>query len=211
MIEPDIIEQSAGDLVDYARVPMSFEVRSILDVQVIDRGLGGFVLSEQQAAIPYVKDYDVFGGAEAPTGWADRWDITNWGILSAFVKGSRVGGCWWPMTRPASTCSRSDETLRRCGTSGCTRTTGRGALGRCCFSTRLRGPEDEAATCLRPRRRTSTFPPAVSTPGRVAPWERSTDTPMSSVPTRWNSYGTWSYKRPLQVTERTGRGTRPGM
>ena len=92
MIEPDIVEQSVEDLTDYSSVPISFEVRAILDVQVIDRGLGGFVLSERKNETPYVKDYDAFKG-EGPTRWAKRWDISNWGVISAFVNGSRVGGC----------------------------------------------------------------------------------------------------------------------
>jgi GNAT superfamily N-acetyltransferase len=92
MIEPDIIEQSTEDLAGYSSIPISFEVRAVLDVHVIDSGLGGFLLSEREIEIPYVKDYDAFEG-EGPTRWARRWDISNWGVLSAVAKGTRVGGC----------------------------------------------------------------------------------------------------------------------
>lgn len=92
MIEPDIVEHSVEDLTDYSSVPISFEVRAILDVQVIDQGLGGIVLSERKHEPPYVKDCDAFKG-QGPTRWADRWDIWNWGVISAFVNASRVGGC----------------------------------------------------------------------------------------------------------------------
>jgi GNAT superfamily N-acetyltransferase len=92
MVEPEIVEQSVEDLGEYSSVPIWFEVRSVLDVRVIDHGLGGFVLSERRIETPYVKDYDAFKGA-GPTRWGDRWDISNWGVLSAFVKGSRAGGC----------------------------------------------------------------------------------------------------------------------
>lgn len=92
MIEPDIVEQSVEDLTAYGSVPISFEVRAILDVQVIEQGLGGFVSSERKNETPYVKDYDAVK-EEGPSGWADRWDISHWGILSAFLNGSRVGGC----------------------------------------------------------------------------------------------------------------------
>lgn len=92
MIAPEIIEQSIADLTDYSLIPIAFEVRAILDVQVINRGLGGFILSERKNDPPYVKDYDARKG-EGPTRWASQWDISKWGVISAFVNGSRVGGC----------------------------------------------------------------------------------------------------------------------
>jgi GNAT superfamily N-acetyltransferase len=48
---------------------------------------GALALSEVEA--PWVKDYDALKG-EGPTRWADRWNISNWGILSAF--GNGIGG-----------------------------------------------------------------------------------------------------------------------
>lgn len=92
MIEPEIVEQSVGDLGEYGSISIAFEVRTILELQVMDQGLGGFVLSETEVDAPYVKDYDIYT-AEGPTRWAHRWDISNWGVLSALVDGSRVGGC----------------------------------------------------------------------------------------------------------------------
>jgi GNAT superfamily N-acetyltransferase len=92
MIEPEIVEQSMENLTDYSSIPISFEVRTILDVQVIDQGLGGFVLSERKHETSYAKDYDAYDGL-GPRGWAEQWDISNWGVISAFVNGSRVGGC----------------------------------------------------------------------------------------------------------------------
>jgi GNAT superfamily N-acetyltransferase len=91
-IEPEIVEQSTDDLLDYSSVPISFQVRTVFDVKGIDQGLGGFLLSEREIQVPYVKDYDALEG-EGPMRWADRWDISNWGVLSAFIKGSRAGGC----------------------------------------------------------------------------------------------------------------------
>jgi GNAT superfamily N-acetyltransferase len=90
-----IVEQSIADLADYASVPIAFEVKRILDVEVIDGGLGGFALRERPVETPYVKDYDAFDAVndEGPTSWARRWDISNWGIIAAFVDGVRVGGC----------------------------------------------------------------------------------------------------------------------
>ena len=92
MIQPVTVEESGESLADYATVPIAFELRAVLDVQVIARGLGGFALEQQEIDPPCVKDYDADKG-EGPTRWGDRWDISNWGIHSAFRDGSRVGGC----------------------------------------------------------------------------------------------------------------------
>ena len=87
-----IEEQSPDALADYSRVTSNFKVRCIYHVQLIDNGLGGIVLQEREVEAPYVKDYDAVKG-EGPTRWAKRWDISNWGVLSAFIDDVRVGGC----------------------------------------------------------------------------------------------------------------------
>jgi ribosomal protein S18 acetylase RimI-like enzyme len=92
MTEIEIRPESADSLAAYATVPIAFQVRSILEVQVLDRGLGGFVLVERACDPAWTKDYDAFEG-DAPTHWPKQWDLTNWGILAAFVDGMRAGGC----------------------------------------------------------------------------------------------------------------------
>ena len=87
-----IVEESGEVLLDYSRVPILFEVRSVFEVQLVDQGLGGLTLSEQIVDHPWIKDYDEFK-AEGPTQWAERWNISKWRILSAYVDVSRVGGC----------------------------------------------------------------------------------------------------------------------
>jgi GNAT superfamily N-acetyltransferase len=87
-----IEEESPDTLAEYGRVPISFEVRSIYSIQLLDSGLRGITMQERAVETPYVKDYDAPGG-EGPTGWAKRWDISNWGVLSAYVGDIRVGGC----------------------------------------------------------------------------------------------------------------------
>jgi len=84
----EIIEESAGILQEYARIPISFEVCAMFDVQLLDGGQ----LTERPVDTPWVKDYDAYAG-EGPQRWVDHWDISNWGILSAFEKGFRIGGC----------------------------------------------------------------------------------------------------------------------
>jgi hypothetical protein len=44
MIAIDIVEQSVADLADYGSVPISFEVRAILDLQIVDQGLWAALL-----------------------------------------------------------------------------------------------------------------------------------------------------------------------
>ncbi|MBI2724300.1 MAG: GNAT family N-acetyltransferase [Chloroflexi bacterium] len=86
-----VVEEDAGALVEYARVSIAFEVASVFRVEVIEGGLGGMRLVEEAVARPFVKDYDRIEG-EGPTRWAARWDLSRWGVLSAFEGDFRVAG-----------------------------------------------------------------------------------------------------------------------
>ncbi len=81
----------AAALMEYASVPIAFTVRSVLDVAEPDAGSGGFTLTERRLDAPSVKDYDAIPG-EHPAGWAERFDVSRWGVLDARVEGRRVGG-----------------------------------------------------------------------------------------------------------------------
>jgi len=78
-------------ITDYARIPISFQIKSILRVIPADKGLGGIVLSEEKVEKPYYKDYDAHPG-EGPESWPGRWDISGWEMLCAYSAGRRVGG-----------------------------------------------------------------------------------------------------------------------
>jgi hypothetical protein len=54
-----IAEESFIALVEYAAIPISFEVRSVLDVQ--SNGMA-FSVAERKLQAPYVKDYDAIEG-----------------------------------------------------------------------------------------------------------------------------------------------------
>lgn len=86
----EIREEPLAEMAEYARVPIAFEVRRVLDVAVIDGGMGGFALSERALDTPYVKDYDALDGG--PAHWAERFDVSNWGLLMARLDGRLVGG-----------------------------------------------------------------------------------------------------------------------
>jgi GNAT superfamily N-acetyltransferase len=75
----------------YARIPISFEVRSMLRVEAVDGGFGGLRLVEEAVEPPYVKEYDL-PGEESPENWAEEFDLTNWGFLLAEENGQPLGG-----------------------------------------------------------------------------------------------------------------------
>jgi GNAT superfamily N-acetyltransferase len=87
----EVREEPMAALAEYARVPIAFEVREILDLSIRDGGLGGFVLTERKVETPWVKDYDGVGG-EGPPEWVARFDLSNWGLLAARQDGRLVGG-----------------------------------------------------------------------------------------------------------------------
>jgi GNAT superfamily N-acetyltransferase len=86
----EIIEETAAELAEYARVPISFEVRGVLDVTAPANGLGGLILAERRLDAPWVKDYD--SGSEHPLRWAEQFDMSRWGFFAARAEGRRVGG-----------------------------------------------------------------------------------------------------------------------
>jgi GNAT superfamily N-acetyltransferase len=80
-----------GALREHARISIAFVVDRILRVSLAGGGLGGMSLTETPVADPYVKDYDAIAG-EGPARWAERFDVSNWGLIGACRDGARVGG-----------------------------------------------------------------------------------------------------------------------
>lgn len=78
----DLREESIGHLDELAAIPTTFLVERALNVSVVDGGLGGIVLSEVLVEEPWIKDYDAIKG-EGPSRWAERFDVTNWGLIAA--------------------------------------------------------------------------------------------------------------------------------
>jgi ribosomal protein S18 acetylase RimI-like enzyme len=91
----EVIEEppTLDTLLEYGKVSIAFLVESRYRVEAIRNGLGGWSLTEEPVEHPYLKDYDERDG-EGPSRWARRFDISNWGILSAFEgpKQRRIGG-----------------------------------------------------------------------------------------------------------------------
>ncbi len=87
----EIAAEPPSSLPDYARVPIAFEVGTVLDVVPAAGGLGGLLLVPRTLPAPYTKDYDA-DAASRPLGWPARFDVACWGFLAARVGGERVGG-----------------------------------------------------------------------------------------------------------------------
>jgi GNAT superfamily N-acetyltransferase len=85
-----VVEESADALPSYGAVPIAFRVETRFRVEPVRGGLGGLMLVEEPVAA-YIKDYDA-DERERPANWPRRWDLSRWGILSAFDGPRRVGG-----------------------------------------------------------------------------------------------------------------------
>lgn len=87
-----MIRQIGADELDrYARIPIAFEVRSILRVEPVEGEFGGMRLVEEEVDPPYIKEYDL-PGEDSPLNWAERFDLTNWGFLLAEGQEEVLGG-----------------------------------------------------------------------------------------------------------------------
>src|SRR5512136_1990816 len=84
----NITEIGTERLLEYASIPSAFEVKTVLEVELVDGGLGGMILHEVPVK-PYIKDYDA--GDELPSDWPRRYDVTKWGFFLAEMGGRPVG------------------------------------------------------------------------------------------------------------------------
>lgn len=84
----DILAIGPDRLSDYARIPISFEVRTVFDVVLPQNGLGGIRLHERPVS-PYLKDYDLL---DSPLDWHRQFDTKNWGFFLALDGAEPVGG-----------------------------------------------------------------------------------------------------------------------
>jgi GNAT superfamily N-acetyltransferase len=83
------VHEESIDLVEYARIPIAFEVTRVLDVA--GNADAGFALTERSLeSAPYVKNYDAIPG-EGPQRWPQRFDLANWGFLTARIGGRTAG------------------------------------------------------------------------------------------------------------------------
>ena len=116
--EVRIAEEPIRNLGLHAEVPIAFLVDRVLDVTLVDGGLGGVEMSERAIDAPWLKDYDAIKG-EGPTRLATQFDIANWGLISAHEDGWRIGGAVVAFNTPGVSMLRDTTILPCCGTSVC--------------------------------------------------------------------------------------------
>ena len=86
----DNMQESQPDLSAYARIPISFDVREIMDVGVSSGAGDRYVLTPRLVASPWRKDYDAVDGG--PLEWPKRFDLSFWTFFAAIEDGERAGG-----------------------------------------------------------------------------------------------------------------------
>lgn len=78
------------DLAGYSEVPIAFEVTSAFDIS--GRGEDGRLRLIERAIEPtFMKDYDA-DPHERPVAWAERFDVANWAMVTAWFHDRRLGG-----------------------------------------------------------------------------------------------------------------------
>jgi GNAT superfamily N-acetyltransferase len=107
-MEIHITEETTSTLINYAKIPIRYDVREILDVEA--NGQGGFTLRGRRLDTPYLKDYDSIKG-EGPAQWMQRFDMSNWALFGAHVNGLRVGGAAVAFKTPGLTLLEDREDL----------------------------------------------------------------------------------------------------
>lgn len=90
MVNLQLREQPPGFIAQYGAIPIAFEVREHLAVQLAANGLEGVRLNRCPVELPYTKDYDVLP-EQSPQDWAKRWDLTKWCLGAAFSDEEHVG------------------------------------------------------------------------------------------------------------------------
>lgn len=103
----NIIEISNSRILEYEKVPISFIVESILDVELVDHGLGGIRLIERPVQL-YRKDYDAYG---SPAFWQEKFNLNNWGIFLALDGDLPIGGVAMALNTNGVTANDSQNNL----------------------------------------------------------------------------------------------------
>ena len=68
-----IAEEPITGLGLHGEIPIAFLVEHVLDVALVEEGLGGVVMSERAVEVPWVKDYDAIeGGTDEMSGTLRR-------------------------------------------------------------------------------------------------------------------------------------------
>jgi GNAT superfamily N-acetyltransferase len=173
---------------EHAAIPIAFVVDRILEVALIDGGLGGICLTETAVTDPYLHDYDAIENTGAAR-WPERFDVSSWGLICARRDGAKAGGAVIAFNTPGLRMlgGRDDvAVLWDIRVAPGERSVGIG-------SALFRAAEDWAGArgCrwLKIEPRTATPQPATSTKRWAAPWAPSTGSPIPCRPARHSCCG----------------------
>lgn len=86
-----IIEETPDVLPEYEKISIAFSVETFFRVELIENGLSGVKLIEEKVSSRFMKDYDAIEGNKISL-IREQFDLSNWGVLSAFDDGKRIGG-----------------------------------------------------------------------------------------------------------------------
>jgi GNAT superfamily N-acetyltransferase len=86
----EITSEPATSLDEWADVSPAFDVCTVFDVSMNGRVPAQFCLSERRLPSPYCKDYDLIA-ANSPRLWAQRFDVSSWGLFAARRSWTCVG------------------------------------------------------------------------------------------------------------------------
>ena len=85
----EIRREDYRSLANYASIPISFDVHSVVDI--VSMRVGDSTFSTRSVAPSTRKDYDALPGND-PQSWSRRFDVRNWIVLAAYCADRRVGG-----------------------------------------------------------------------------------------------------------------------
>ena len=88
-VKVEVLPVNEQTLDTYSRVPISFDVSTVLQIENIENGLGGMVFREVTRKEPYRQDFD---SEERPQTWLEMFDTGNWVIIQAYVAEEPIGG-----------------------------------------------------------------------------------------------------------------------
>lgn len=89
-IQLHLVAEPASCLSEYGLIPIAFRVTERLVFRSKEEA-GESIWRTHPVEPSYVKDYDRIP-ANRPVDWADRWDLTKWCFIAAFIAGQRVAG-----------------------------------------------------------------------------------------------------------------------
>ena len=91
MDSPEIVNLPVNKhtLEKYSQIPISYEVKTVLIVDLINDGLKGIVFQKKEVAQPYIKNYDEQG---RPLNWLEKFNTKNWRLFLAYMDKKLVGG-----------------------------------------------------------------------------------------------------------------------